>query len=174
MLLNEIFNTKPVIKWSTIDDNKHRGIFILGTLTYIIKVDEWEMQLPGLLLDFLDIGFTAGETAEIQTLNSTKQNKATQVLGAVLNSVSPLIRKLNPTAILFGAQKSDPMFKSRMSVYETVADFYMKNMFPNKIKDIETVKGNFILISKVKITGDQLKTINDYITTYINPKIDQT
>lgn len=171
MNLNETFDTKPDVKWTTTTNNQHRGTFALGDLTYVVKVDEWQMQLPGLLLHFLDIGFTAGETTELQSLKPTKQNKATQVLGGVLNSVSPIIRKLNPTAILFGAQTSDPMFNNRMSVYETIADFYMKNVFPYKVTGIETAKGSFILISKVKITNDHLKAINGYITTHINPKI---
>lgn len=172
MLINEIFNTVVDINWKY-HDGKRTGPFKLGELIYTIKADDWQISIPTptgeKVLDFMDVGFTAGDN--IQTLEPTKLYKGAKVFGAFVNGIKPIIAKVQPSVILFGARKKDEFFESRLSLYKRLADTYMKHSsYQYMIDGLETPKGSFVLLSKVKLTKEDVQFIKTFIADNFSNK----
>ena len=157
MLLNEIFDTNPDVKWKKVD-NTYYGIFDLEDHKYKIHLDEYELKLSK-VYSLIDFGFTRDGEWTV----AAEKKMAAKVFGALFNSMVPKIRELNPDIIMFGINNKNSAIESRKSLYEKLAIWYCKgSAYEQVIKWVQTPNGEYTLLAKGKLVASDIKAIEEY------------
>jgi hypothetical protein len=112
MNLNEIFNTKPPISWST-TDRRAIGVFELEGIQYHLILEEYTVKLSK-NYSFVDFAFTA--------------NNEFALTGTI-----PKLKSMNPDAILFGVHNVNSAVSDRKSLYERLAYWYARGSVYQKL-----------------------------------------
>jgi hypothetical protein len=126
MNLNEIFNTKPPISWST-TDRRAIGVFELEGIQYHLILEEYTVKLSK-NYSFVDFAFTANNEFAL-----TGIGKSAKVFGAIQNGAIPKLKSMNPDAILFGVHNVNSAVSDRKSLYERLAYWYARGSVYQKL-----------------------------------------
>lgn len=119
MDLLEIFNTRPSVKWESIE-LRHIGKFVIDGKTCHVRIEEYMVKSKSLI----DFGFVVDGTTKASEGNIP----ASKIIGAVLNAAVPKLQELNPDFILIAVDKSSGLVESRKNLYDALYKWVNRNV----------------------------------------------